>query len=178
MAAVVLAPPVPAIGPPDAMPSSYRQHFAIAANDIYEGNYIDVMHAFRTGGVLLDGDALLVAVGSADAAHPNCYIGCFEHGGAEGGRSLLISGIQHYAILLGRPSQWDQMTFGFAGDVVQGEIPTVQIHDTAFNLTRGNTATTVPNTAERIDELWAQAPLNVELLASLDAAFEPDTRQA
>jgi hypothetical protein len=71
---------------------------------------------------------------------------------------MTISAMERYPSMLGQPTQWDGGFYAFAGDVVQGTIPTVAIPANAFEMTRGLVYTNVPSTLERIDELLVLNP--------------------
>lgn len=174
MAAVGVGPPAVAI--PTPAPRSYHDYYSIAANDPMAGNYTDVFAIMQTeGATVYTADQLYQSIIATPLGFPNGLIGMYQATGYPGGLSLMLSGIRPNPTALGVASPWSDMTFGFVGDVIEGEIPTATMPLDPLALLNGGAYHIGPGSLARIDEVLANDP-NAALIGPFTAA-EPNAIQ-
>jgi hypothetical protein len=99
------------------------------------------------------------------------YIGLFTHPEHEAGRSMVVHGVKKYVRQLGDRATWHDRTFAFIGDVIEGDIQTVELTQDMFRRTKDDTCTQVYGTKAAINQAWTNRP-DAELLGPV-AAAEP-----
>ena len=136
--------------PPLPLPATFAELYSNEDNDIYNGQYGNVMATFNAEPAITAAQ-LYARVNTVGVESPNAFV-CMAPapGHPLSGLSLLLHAVAQFAVPLGLPSPWDGHSFAFAGDAIDGEINTVIFPDNAFAPT---TATIIPNTVTGTVEL-------------------------
>jgi hypothetical protein len=87
----------------------------------------------------------------------------FTRLGEESGRSMVLHGVSPFPRRLGHTTAWDNGTYAFIQDVVDGKVVSVPLTVDRFARTNDVIYTNVPATEARLVELWAVEP-DAELL--------------
>jgi hypothetical protein len=99
------------------------------------------------------------------------YIGLFTHPAHEAGRSMVVHGVKKYVRQLGDRATWHDRTFAFIGDIIEGDVQTVDRTQDMFRRTKDDTGTQIYGTKATINQAWTNHP-DAELLGPV-AAAEP-----
>jgi hypothetical protein len=158
-----------AIPPPTVV--TFRDWYAIAANDMFPGrDYAAIMAHFSDEPTLHDA-AELHELATGFEANVGVYIGMFSDVQHEEGRSMCLHRLRKYARQVLKAPPWDGQVFAFAQDMVAGSIQSVAFTDAMFEPTRGTTNTWVHGTLAAFDHALANNP-NEDLIPVV-AAAEP-----
>ena len=112
--------------------TTYAEYFTEEANDPYQGEYRDLMDAFRTVGSPPDEGELYQMMGDADHSYPAAFL--WVHVGHGDTQQLKVThGLSRYAGVVGRPTAWDNKIFSYVHDVLDGgAITSVEFPNRAF----------------------------------------------
>jgi hypothetical protein len=141
---------------PPPLLKTYNDAFALVAADPYQQNYGPLSHAFRSNNAPPDSNELYFRVASSDTTYPNAFLCVLRDD--DGPTYCVIHAVCSYPGVLGQPSKWDELTFGFVGDVVAGSITSVEFPFEAFTIP--DNYTNVPGSLERAREILDDNPEN------------------
>lgn len=137
-------------------PSTFREHFAIAANDPFRGNYASVFNLLKTDvDDELTSAQIIDRLIQTDIGAPKTILGLFKDSGDASGLSMAFNGIHRMPVTLSTPTQWDGKVLMLAGDVSNGQISSVEMPANGFDIVNNGRSCIVPSTVERMDELLA-----------------------
>jgi hypothetical protein len=132
-----LAPPPQPQGAGIPGTATFQALFADPARDPCHGNYERVMQRFRAdGGTVVDGATLFRQVALNSRPVLQAYLACVAT--ARGPRIYCVhSPATFTAALDGTETPWDDETFAFLGEPVQGMTTMVKLPETCFNVVNG-----------------------------------------
>ena len=141
-----LAPPPQPQGAGIPGTATFQALFADPARDPCHGNYERVMQRFRAdGGTVVDGATLFRQVALNSRPVLQAYLACVAT--ARGPRIYCVhSPATFTAALDGTETPWDDETFAFLGEPVQGMTTMVNLPETCFNVVNG--------WAKTAEQLW------------------------
>lgn len=139
-------------------PRNYSEFYGHEERDPYAGDYAALMAQFRTNNNAPPGEALRNLVGNSDTSYPAAFLGLYKDEVGEA-RYRVIHAVARFPRMIGRATAWDDMQFGFAGDVFEGSATTVAVPANAFDFHRGQMLReNVPSNLTRARELLDQSP--------------------
>ena len=135
---------------------TYNSLFAREDFDPYNRHYAPLLAEFLTSNGTPDSDELLFSVVTSATKFPNAFLCVLRDD--DGPTYCLVHGVSNYQRVMGQPSKWDDLPFGFVGEVIDGAITTLQFPDIAFDLPSNGAYLNVPGSLERARELLDQNP--------------------
>ena len=115
--------------------------------DPYNRHYAPLLAEFRTSNGTPDSDELFFLGVTSATEFPNAFLCVLRDD--DGPTYCLVHGVSNYRRVLGQPSKWDDLPYGFVGEVLDGAITTLQFPDIAFDLPSNGAYLNVPGSLER-----------------------------
>lgn len=141
------------------VPKTFREHYLIETNDPFRGRYDSIFALFAANTPNpTSSDTILESLVQTDISTPKTLIGLFQDGRDTAGLSLVFNGIHKMPNTLGTPTQWDGKVLMLAGEVVNGQIASVEFPSTGFFIPNNEAYETVPDAPEKVDEVLTSNP--------------------
>lgn len=140
-------------------PRTFREHFSIDANDPFRGRYSSIYSLFTTEGASPPtGEHILSSLVQTELSTPKTLMGLFQDSRDPAGLSMVFNGIHRMPTSLGTVTPWDGKVLMLAGEVINGQISSVETPANGFAIANNGNYTVVPSSMERMDELLAANP--------------------
>lgn len=155
---------VPPVAEAIAAPRTFREHYTIDANDPFRGRYGSIYSLFATERTPPNsGDQIVTTLVQTELSTPKTIMGLFQDNRDPAGLTMVFHGIHKMPTSLDATTPWDGKTLMLAGDVVNGQISSVEMPSIGFNLANNGNYTVVPASMDLMDEVLAANP-NLPLL--------------